>query len=297
MARTHINPQMTASSLYVTFSARQEQTKRNAVIVKERPLSEEEVWREILTLKEAAIARWSDSRPLSPAARLLVDLFLPLLATVPASSDRPVVFAHLAQSLDGRIATLDGESQWITGKQDVRHTHRLRAVADVVVVGAETVRQDNPRLTVRNVCGENPLRLVIDPDRRLDDSYHLFADGAAETLLVCDGDRDDGGAVGKASVLGVRRGDGGLDLADLLRRLTARGVRRLFVEGGGITVSRFLQAGYLDRLHLVMAPVILGVGRPGLILPEIQGLHRALRPPTRSFSMGESVLFDCRFHG
>lgn len=265
--------------------------------VKERPLSEEEAWREILALKEAGVPRWSDTRTLSPAARLLVDLFLPLLATVPANSDRPTVFAHLAQSLDGRIATLGGESQWITGKQDLRHTHRLRAVADVVIVGAETVRQDNPRLTVRNVSGVSPLRLVIDPDRRLDDSYNLFTDDAAETLLVCDGDRDDGSAVGKAPVLGVPRGDGGLDLANLLRRLTERGVRRLFVEGGGITVSHFLQAGCLDRLHLVMAPVILGSGRPGLALPEIQGLHRALRPPTRSFSMGESILFDCVFHG
>ncbi len=260
-------------------------------------MSEEEAWREILTLKEAGIARWSDSRPLSQAARQLVDLFLPLLATVPANTDRPAVFAHLAQSLDGRIATLGGVSQWITGEQDLCHTHRLRAVADVVVVGAETVRQDNPRLTVRNVCGENPLRLVIDPDRRLDDSYHLFADGAAETLLVCDRDHDDGGAVGKASVLGVRRREWGLDLTDLLHQLTKRGVQRLFVEGGGITVSRFLQAGNLDRLHLVIAPMILGSGRPGFVLPEIQSLHEARWPPTLSFSMGESVLFDCRFHG
>lgn len=266
------------------------------VTVKERLLSEEEVWREILALKEAAIFQWSDPRPLSPAARLLVDLFLPLLATAPASPDRPAVFAHLAQSLDGRIATLDGDSQWITGEPDIRHTHRLRAVADVVVVGADTVRKDNPRLTVRNVFGENPLRLVIDPDRRLDDSYHLFADGAAETLLVCDGDRDDGGTVGNASVVGVRRGESGLNLADILSRLADRGVRRLLVEGGGITVSRFLQAGYLDRLHLVVAPVILGVGRSGLVLPEIQGLHQALRPLTRSFCMGEDVLLDCEFH-
>ncbi len=259
-------------------------------------MSEEEAWREILALKAKA-PRWSDSWPLSPAARPLVELFLPLLTTVRTNQERPAVFAHLAQSLDGRIATVNGVSQWITGAQDRRHTHRLRAVADAVVVGAETVRRDNPRLTVRNVPGESPLRLVIDPDRRLDPGYSLFADGAVETVLVCDKDHDDGSVIGKASVLGIRRRDGGLDLSELLLRLAERGVRRLFVEGGGITVSHFLHAGYLDRLHLVIAPIILGSGRPGFILPEIQALHQALRPPTRSFSMGDGVLFDCGFNG
>lgn len=259
-------------------------------------MSEEDAWREILTLKAKA-PRWSDAWPLSPAARPLVELFLPLMTTVRTRRERPAVFAHLAQSLDGRIATVNGVSQWITDAQDRRHTHRLRAVADAVVVGAETVRRDNPRLTVRSVPGESPLRLVIDPDRRLDDGYALFTDGAAETLLVCDRDRDDGSVIGKASVLGIRRQDSGLDLSELLLRLAERGVRRLFVEGGGVTVSHFLQAGVLDRLHLVIAPIILGGGRPGFILPEIQGLHQALRPPTRSFSMGGSVLFDCGFNG
>ena len=83
----------------------------------------------------------------------------------------------------------------------------------------------------------------------------------------------------------------------MLAHLAARGVRRVFVEGGGVTVSRFLEAGRLDRLHLAVAPVIMGAGRPGISRPDADSLERALRPPTRSFRIGESVLFECVFHG
>ena len=99
----------------------------------------------------------------APAARRLIELYLPLCGDCP---ERFVV-AHLGQSLDGRIATVDGSSRWVTGPEDVAHNHRMRALFDAVVVGAETVRQDDPQLTVRLVPGRNPTRVVLDPGRRL----------------------------------------------------------------------------------------------------------------------------------
>src|SRR5262249_44349059 len=125
-----------------------------------------------------------------------------------------------------------------------------------VVVGAGTVAADNPRLTTRLVQGRNPLRVLIDPRCRLPHSLGVFTDGEAPTLRVC--------ARGAAGVQQARdRGedvleiaaDGGrLDLSELLGRLHARGCWRVFVEGGGVTVSSFLEAGLLDRLHIAIAP-------------------------------------------
>jgi riboflavin biosynthesis pyrimidine reductase len=94
-------------------------------------------------------------------------------------------------------------------------------------------------------------------------------------------------------VLGVPAVDGQLDLRVLRERLTERGLRALFVEGGGVTVSRFLQQEVLDRLHVAVAPLILGSGRHGLTLPVVGTLEEALRPRTRVFRMGADVLFDC----
>jgi riboflavin-specific deaminase-like protein len=207
--------------------------------------------------------------------------------------------AHLAQSLDGRIATTAGVSRWLSGTADLLHTHRMRALADAVLVGVNTVLHDDPQLTVRRCAGSNPLRVVIDPERRLDGSQRIFHDSAAPTLLLAAADRAGSGeTLGCAEILPVARGGTGLDPHEIRRLLAHRGMTWLFIEGGGITVSRFLAAGALDRLQLTIAPVILGSGRPGLLLPEITDLQNSLRPPTRRFILGDDIMVECDFnHG
>ncbi|ROP83807.1 riboflavin-specific deaminase-like protein [Stella humosa] len=228
--------------------------------------------------------------PADPAAAELLDLYGPFLASGQAG---PLVFAHLGQSLDGRIATDAGESTYITCQANLDHLHRMRALACAVVVGAGTVRHDDPRLTVRRVPGRHPRRIVIDTERRLDDRYRLFRDGEVETVVLCAHDRVDRATIGDARILGVpRRGDT-IDYAAVIDVLAGLGCRRIFVEGGGVTVSRFLAEGCLDRLQVAVAPMILGSGRPGLALPPLANLSEALRPPTRIFRMGDDVLFDC----
>ncbi len=216
------------------------------------------------------------------------------LAPIRAASG-PLVFAQLGTSLDGRIATVTGQSHYINGPEALEHVHRLRAAADAVVVGAGTVAADDPRLTVRRVDGRNPVRVVLDPLFRLAADRRVFTDGAAPTLVVGIRPPDgDGPAVpGCARALALdAAADGRLEPAAILAALAARGLARVFVEGGGLTVSRFLAAGVLDRLHLLVAPLLIGSGRPGLVLPPIEDLAQARRPPARVFALGADTLFD-----
>ncbi len=121
---------------------------------------------------------WEASVVPTPAARDLLDLYMPL------TRGPDFVIGQLGQSLDGRIATVSGKSHYITGPEDIRRLHRLRALVDAVIVGAGTVAQDDPQLTVREVEGENPVRVVLDPDGRLGEDRRVFSDGAAPTLWV-----------------------------------------------------------------------------------------------------------------
>jgi riboflavin-specific deaminase-like protein len=224
-------------------------------------------------------------------ALALFDLYLPLCRPHPGPAE---VIAHLGQSIDGFIATADGDARFVTGEANIRHLHRMRALSDAVLVGAETVAADDPRLTTRLVPGPNAVRVVLDPRRRLSSERHLFNDGEAETLLCCDRDRIRPGEKhhGRAELVGMPVVSDGLDLEALLSTLAERGLRRIFIEGGGATVSRFLQAGRLSRLQIAVAPLVIGSGRPGVQLPPTQRLADALRPATRLFRMGEDVLYD-----
>jgi len=216
-------------------------------------------------------------------------LFAPLRAPVPAGCS--FVLGRVAQSLDGYIATREGESVWISGPDDLRHTHRLRALSDAVVVGAKTIRADNPLLTTRLVDGPSPVRIVLDPDRRLDASYRVFL-GGPETLLLCAPDAEGTNRVGAASVLPVPRGECGLNIEAILALLRARGLRRIFVEGGGVTVSRFLAAGALDRLHVTVAPLVMGGGVPAFPLPPVERLEEGRRFAWTAHRIGADILLD-----
>jgi riboflavin-specific deaminase-like protein len=228
--------------------------------------------------------------PSAPAAvRPLLELYAPLCTT---RAGRSLTIAHLGQSLDGWIATASGDSCYVTGPENVRHLHRLRALSAAIVVGAGTVARDDPQLTVRHVEGPNPVRVVLDPSARLDAARRVFSDGAAPTLVV-HAEGVAARAPGNAEIVRVPADGAGLALDVLLALLHERGLLSVFVEGGGSTVSRFLEAGLLDRLHVAIAPLMTGTGRPGLTLPARDRIADCLRPAHHVFTMGGDVLFDC----
>ena len=224
--------------------------------------------------------------------RALVDLYLPICSATTAA---PITLGHMGQSLDGFIATHSGDSRYVTGDENMRHMHRLRALCDAVIVGAGTVAADDPQLTTRHVTGPNPLRVVIDPMARLSSQFHVFQDGEAPTLYIYTTRYVSGRvpAHGHAELLGVGEGPNGPDLAEVVAHLRRRGCARIFVEGGGVTVSAFLASGLLDRVQVTVAPMFIGGGRPAFRLPAANLLRDCARPGYRVFRMGGDMLFDC----
>jgi diaminohydroxyphosphoribosylaminopyrimidine deaminase/5-amino-6-(5-phosphoribosylamino)uracil reductase len=216
-------------------------------------------------------------------------VFGPLQA---GSVDDLVVVGQLGQSLDGRIATNSGHSRYINCPAGLDHLHRLRAVVDAVVIGVGTALADNPQLTVRRVAGPNPARVVLDPRGRLGPDARVLAADGTRRLVVTTTDAPAAAADG-VEVVRLPADDGHIAPAAVLAALAARGLRRILIEGGARTVSGFMSAGCLDRLHMMVAPIILGTGRAGLSLAPIERVDHALRPPTRAYPLGEDVLFDC----
>lgn len=232
---------------------------------------------------------WQAPGAQGPSAAVL-DLYLPISS---ATARRPITVAHLGQSLDGFIATPSGDSSFVTGPENIVHLHRLRALCDAVVVGAGTVSADNPRLTTRLVAGTNPTRIVLDPTRRLSPALAVFSDRQAHTLRVCAAGKVASAQASGEELLEVAADGAGLKLCELMRALRTRGYHRVLIEGGGVTVSSFLRAGLVDRLHIAVAPVLIGDGRPAVRLPPHARLQECLRVRHRVYRSGDDILFDC----
>ncbi|WP_207479676.1 RibD family protein [Arenibaculum pallidiluteum] len=214
------------------------------------------------------------------------ELYAPL-----ARRDRPLVLAQLGQSLDGRIATVTGHSRTISCDEALVHLHRCRALVDAVVVGVGTVLADDPMLNVRHVPGPDPARVVIDPRGRVPDGAKVFRDDGCRRIVIQTArvPRPPGVEVVEIAA----DGDNGLPPRAIVAALAELGLRRLLVEGGAKTIARFIAAGAVDRLHVGIAPLIIGAGPVGLCLPPIERLDSAIRPQAQVYALGRDVLFDC----
>lgn len=219
--------------------------------------------------------------------RATLDLYGPL-----ARRDLgPVTVAQIGQSLDGRIATVAGDARDVSGTGGLEHLHRLRALVDGVVIGVGTALHDDPRLTVRLCPGPNPARIVIDPKGRLPDDAPMLRDDGTRRIVIQAVDRPRPAGV---EVIRLPLGGRYFPARTVLQVLRKAGLQNLLIEGGGITISRFLEARLLNRLHVAVAPLLIGAGPAALTTqrPELK-LADCIRPETRVFSLGTDVLFDC----
>jgi GTP cyclohydrolase II len=220
----------------------------------------------------------------------LLDRYGSLVAAGPL-----ITIAQLAQSIDGFIASRTGDANYVSGEEDREHLHRLRALVDAVVVGAQTVTADNPQLTTRAVPGPSPVRVVIDPAGRIPRQARLLTDGSAKTLwCVAAGFDPPAGLAPHVQVISLPVEEGWFQPQAVLDMLRERGLGRVLVEGGGRTVSDFLAAGVLDRLYLTTAPILVGDGVPGVRFAGADLIEDALTASVRRFSLGPDscTVFD-----
>jgi riboflavin-specific deaminase-like protein len=179
---------------------------------------------------------------------------------------RPTVTVSYAQTLDGRLATANGSSRWISAPESLRFAHQLRAEHDAVAVGAGTACKDDPRLTVRLVPGDDPLRVVVDSSLRTPLSAAVLANGAAKRTILAVTERAPERRCEEALALGATvlelpsDAAGRVDLHALLSELHALGVRSVMVEGGAALITAFFCEQLVDRLAVCIAPKILGRG-------------------------------------
>jgi diaminohydroxyphosphoribosylaminopyrimidine deaminase / 5-amino-6-(5-phosphoribosylamino)uracil reductase len=172
---------------------------------------------------------------------------------------RPTVTLKLATSLDGRIATVSGESQWITSEAARLEGHRLRASHDAILVGIETVLADDPELTARlpGRSVDQPLRVVLDSRLRTPDTAKV---ATGNTLILTTAEPR---PIGEAKVQAVRGEDGRPTPDAVLSVLAQQGIASVLIEGGGQVAASFLRACLVDRIEWFRAPILLGAeGRP-----------------------------------
>ncbi len=204
----------------------------------------------------------------------------------------PYLTLKLAMTLDGKIAALDGSSKWITGPEARKRVHLLRSWSDAVMVGSGTVLADNPRLTVRDAEGRDPLRVIPDSRLRTPLDAHVFAD--ARALVVAT-------AADRAKAEELRRrgievwemnGNGaGIPLTDMLAGLGARQVTSVLCEGGGTLAGSLLREKLVDKLHLFIAPKILGAGKDAFGNMGIRAIGDAIPLRDREMEMiGDDLL-------
>ncbi|MGY6697348.1 MAG: RibD family protein [Roseinatronobacter sp.] len=243
------------------------------------------VWERILEIRAgracACCGRWTEGE------RGALALYGPLARRDIA----PLTVAQIGQSLDGRVATVSGDARDVSGPDGLAHLHRMRALVDGVVIGVGTALHDKSRLTVRLCPGPNPARIIIDPKGRLPDNAPALRADGAQRFVIQAVHRPRASGV---SVIRLPLHDGQFRPAEILSALHSVGLSNLLIEGGGITIAGFLEAGMLTRLQVAVAPLLIGAGPASLTTqnPQLR-LSDCARPDTRIFGLGSDVLFDC----
>lgn len=223
----------------------------------------------------------------SAGERAALDLYAPLARRDLGGA----VVAQIGQSLDGRVATVAGDAGDVSGPDGLAHLHRMRALVDAVVIGVGTALHDKPRLTVRLCDGPDPARIVIDTRARLADTAPVLCDDGGRVIIVQAAPRPRPAHIEVVQLpltAGTFRPDA------IVQALRDLGMAHVMVEGGGITIAHFMDAGLLGRLQVAVAPLIIGAGPVALTRSvEPRRLADCLRPDTRVFALGSDVVFDC----
>lgn len=235
-------------------------------------------------------------RPCEPELLALARVYLPVLLGAHAARRQGRVFvaAHVTQSLDGRIACLNGQSQWLGNEADRRHAHRMRALCDAVVVGAGTALADDPQLTVRHVHGPHPRRVVLSGTGsvlRTARALQLFTGPGCDVLVGAP--HAGPSTASSVRLVPVPAVEGCMAPTAVLEQLAARGIHSIYLEGGANTLSSFLAARCVDVLQVHVAPRVLGSGLPSVRLAPIDHVDEGLGFVMDHAALDGDLLLTC----
>jgi len=213
-------------------------------------------------------------------------------------SGRPWVTLKWAQSLDGYIAPKSGRSRWISSEQSRKLAHSLRAEHDAVLVGAGTVRNDDPRLTVRHVKGRDPVRIVLTQSLQVPVEARVMDPSRGRVLIFYpepgDEERVSALEMAGAQLRSCKRDPrGGVDLDSLLGDLASMGISSVLVEGGARVLTSFLKARQFQRVVCFVAPILLGEGKRAVDDLGVEEVSQALRfSSARPRRVGTDLLWE-----
>ena len=213
------------------------------------------------------------------------------------TSGIPYLTVKYAQTLDGKIATKTGDSQWISSEASRKYAHHLRRIHDCIMVGRGTVATDDPKLTVRHVKGKNPLRVIVDSKLRIPLNSFVLKD--SERTIIATTSQASSGKVTAFKNLGVevliikKDKEGGVYLRNLLKELGKRDIISVMVEGGSKLITSLLKSNLVDKMIIPIAPKIIGDGLEAVGNLGIHKIKDAITFSTcKNVRKGEDIIFE-----
>lgn len=215
--------------------------------------------------------------------------YLPLcfLSVLAKKYKRTISVAHFAQTLDGKIATHNGDSKWIGNRENLIHAHRMRALCDGILIGNRTLAADQPKLTVRHVSGQNPKRIVLGTSHT--DFSSLTNNGSEKIIVIGSPCHNWNGCL---DYVQLNKVDGIIPPRTILEKLYQKKINSIYIEGGASTTSCFLNQKAVDILQLHIAPMLFGSGKSGITLPVINEVKQAIQFKDYQFhKIGSEIMF------
>ena len=211
----------------------------------------------------------------------------------------PYITVKYAQTLDGRIATKSGDSQWISSEASRRYVHRLRSINQGIMVGAGTVVADNPQLTVRHVRGKNPFRIIVDSKLRIPIKSSVLTDANACLTIIATTSDAPAAKIAAVKKRGVevwvvrKERDGRVGLRDLLKQLGKMEIMSVLIEGGSEIITSLLKSGLVDKMIIPIAPMIVGKGLEAIGDLNINKINKAIRFTSfKTMKKGDDIIFE-----
>ena len=196
---------------------------------------------------------------------------------------------QIGQSLDGKIALLNGNSHYINDKNSISYLHSLRSICDAVIVGVNTIRKDDPLLTTRAIKGPNPQRIIIDPSLKLTNKYKVFKDGMPNIIFT-------------HSKLNKKFNNTQIyqlperNFTNLIyQNINRLGYKLVLVEGGSKTISKFLENKLLNIMQFIIAPTIIGSGINSINIEPITNLKNVIRTKNNIYKFGKEIIVSLEF--